>query len=96
MPLHPTPPSPLGKHCQPGMVDEGTPEIVEKMAGDFYVTFHGYDYTRKQAARGVARTSDFVAWEVTGGAAGLSGDVMLSAEDCQWEEVPWQGKMGGG
>jgi hypothetical protein len=78
-----------GKHCQPGMGDEGTPEIVEKMAGDYYVTFHGYDYTRKRAARGVARTRDFVDWNVTGGEGRLSGDVMFSSEDCQWSEVPW-------
>jgi hypothetical protein len=83
-----------GKHCQPGMGDEGTPEIVEKMAGDYYVTFHGYDYARKRAARGVARTRDFVDWEVIGGGGGLSGDVMFSSEDCQWAEVPWQGEAG--
>ena len=83
-----------GKHCQPGMGDEGTPEIVEKMAGDYYVTFHGYDYTRKRAARGVARTRDFVDWNVTGGEGRLSGDVMFSSEDCQWAEVPWQGEAG--
>ncbi len=76
------------------MVDEGTPEIVEKIAGEFYVTFHGYDYTRKQAARGVARTSDFVAWNVVGGAGGLSGDVIFSQDDCQWKEVPWEGEGG--
>ena len=83
-----------GKHCSQGMVDEGTPEIVEKMAGEFYVTFHGYDYGRKQAARGIARTSDFVNWNVIGGAGGLSGDVMFSREDCQWPEVPWEGEGG--
>jgi hypothetical protein len=84
-----------GKHCQPGMVDEGTPEIVEKSNdGEFYVTFHGYDYARKQAARGVARTSDFVNWNVIGGAGGLSGDVIFSREDCQWQDVPWQGEGG--
>ena len=71
-----------------------TPEIVEKMAGEFYVTFHGYDYARKQAARGVARTRDFVTWETTGGAAALSGDVMFSSADCQWAEVPWGGHQG--
>ena len=84
----------IGKHCQQGMGDEGTPEIVEKLAGEFYVTFHGYDYARKQAARGVARTRDFVTWETTGGSAALSGDVMFSSSDCQWAEVPWAGDHG--
>jgi hypothetical protein len=51
------------KHCLPGMVDEGTFQIVEKRGGDFYVTFHGYDYKRRRAARGVARTADFATWE---------------------------------
>ena len=32
----------VGKHCQPGMVDEGTFHIVEKSGPYFYVTFHGY------------------------------------------------------
>jgi hypothetical protein len=83
-----------GKHCHVGMGDEGTPEIVEKIRGEFYVTFHGYDYTRKQAARGVARTEDFVTWNTSGGALELSGDVIFSGEDCQWEQVPWEGERG--
>jgi hypothetical protein len=53
-----------GKHCPVGMVDEGTPEIVEKVDGYFIVTFHGYDYAAKAAARGVARTIDFHTWDV--------------------------------
>ena len=77
------------KHCQVGMVDEGTPEIVEKLGGEFYVTFHGYDYQRKKAARGVARTPDFVHWEVSGGAGELSGDVIFSSVDCAHWDVPW-------
>eukprot|EP00658_Telonema_sp_P-2_P073843 TRINITY_DN6297_c0_g1_i1.p1 TRINITY_DN6297_c0_g1~~TRINITY_DN6297_c0_g1_i1.p1 ORF type:complete len:522 (+),score=39.78 TRINITY_DN6297_c0_g1_i1:251-1816(+) len=77
------------KHCQPGMVDEGTPQIVEKVGGDFYVTFHGYDYARKAAARGVARTADFVTWEVTGGAQPLPGDVIFAAADCSGWTVQW-------
>lgn len=76
-----------GKHCQVGMVDEGTPEIVEKVDGKFYVTFHGYDYGRKAAARGVARTTDFFNWEVSG--AGLPNDVIFSAADCNRWNVSW-------
>ena len=78
-----------GKHCDIGMIDEGTFQIVEKVAGDFYVTFHGYDYQRKAAARGVARTADFVRWEVTGGASNLPGDVIFAAADCSDWNVPW-------
>ena len=76
-----------GKHCEVGMVDEGTPQIVEKVGADFYVTFHGYDYARKRAARGVARTPDFVAWATDGGL--LPGDVIFSAADCAGWSVPW-------
>jgi hypothetical protein len=76
-----------GKHCEVGMVDEGTPEIVEKVGADFYVTFHGYDYARRRAARGVARTADFVTWETTGGL--LPGDVIFSHQDCAAWDVPW-------
>lgn len=74
----------VGKHCQVGMVDEGTPDIVmyrmqseqqtfgfhlisstscrmvEK--GFYYVTFHGYDYVRNKAARGVGKTDNFIDW----------------------------------
>jgi hypothetical protein len=77
------------KHCELGMVDEGTPEIVEKVSGDFIVTFHGYDYGRKRSARGVARTPDFATWAVTGGAGALPGDVIFSAADCAGWSVPW-------
>lgn len=77
------------KHCKPGMGDEGTPEIVEKRGGEYYVTFHGYDYKRKQAARAVARTADFVVWNVTGGAEPLPGDAIFTAQDCQGWNVPW-------
>jgi hypothetical protein len=57
------------------MVDEGTFQIVEKRGGDFYVTFHGYDYTRRRAARGVARTADFATWE-----AGDAYDVAIATK----------------
>ena len=78
-----------GKHCQIGMIDEGTPQIVEKVDGEFYVTFHGYDYARKRAARGVARTPDFVTWSVAGGTGQLPGDVIFAAEDCAGWNVSW-------
>ena len=63
------------------MVDEGTFDIVEKSGGYFYVTFHGYDYKRRLAARGVARTTDFQHWDTRGG--DLPGDAIFAAADCQ-------------
>ena len=83
-----------GKHCAPGMVDEGTPDIVEMAGGEFYVTFHGYDYARKRGARGVARTADFVAWEVAGGANPLPADAIFSSLDCAQWRVPWDAASG--
>eukprot|EP00040_Diaphanoeca_grandis_P043837 m.269238 g.269238 ORF g.269238 m.269238 type:complete len:470 (-) comp83218_c0_seq1:224-1633(-) len=79
----------VGKHCQIGMGDEGTPQIVQQVGGDFYVTFHGYDYNRKRAVRGVARTPDFVTWDIVGGADPLSGDVIFSDLDCTHWNVSW-------
>jgi hypothetical protein len=39
------------------MVDEGTPEIVEKDSeGFFFVTFHGWDAALDKSARGIAKT----------------------------------------
>ena len=69
-----------GKHCQVGTTDEGTPQIVEKAFGEFFITFHGYDYSRNKAVRGVARTEDFVSWNTAGG--GLPNDAIFSAADC--------------
>ncbi len=44
-------------HCKVGMVDEGTPEIVEKDSeGFFFVTFHGWDAALDKSARGIAKT----------------------------------------
>lgn len=76
-----------GKHCHVGTVDEGTPQIVEKAGGLFYVTFHGYDYALKSAVRGVAATPDFVSWQTTG--AGLPNDAIFSSADCAAWNVSW-------
>lgn len=86
-----------GAHCHVGMVDEGTPEIVLKDAdGFFYVTFHGWDAGRDQSARGIARTQDFVTWEVTGGL--LPGDAIFTSADCATWNISWAkgGCVGGG
>ena len=76
-----------GKHCLPGTVDEGTPDIVEKRGDEFIVTFHGYQYGARRAVRGVAATADFVTWRVDG--AGLPGDAIFSSEDCAGWNVSW-------
>jgi hypothetical protein len=46
--------------------DEGTPDIVYKKKGYFYVTFHGFNPATKQGFRGVAKTADFHHWIVAG------------------------------
>ena len=48
-----------GKHCTVDTTDEGTPDIIEKRLGYYYVSFHGYDCDANKAARGVAKTSDW-------------------------------------
>jgi hypothetical protein len=78
-----------GKACSPSMGGEGTFQIVNKVNGYFYVTFHGYDGTH--GARGVARTADFVNYQVSG--ADLPGNAILSTQDCQPWSVNWA--MGG-
>jgi hypothetical protein len=85
-----------GKHCSVGTVDEGTPDIVEKSDSWFYVTFHGYDYNIKKSARGVAKTRDFVTWEVSG--YRLPDDAIFSSIDCNNWNIPWAagGCVGGG
>jgi hypothetical protein len=77
-----------GKHCTPGTVDEGTPQIVEiDSAGAFVVTFHGYDYGANSAVRGVARTNDWLNWDTAGG--GLPNDAIFSKDDCNQWNMPW-------
>jgi hypothetical protein len=85
------------KHCLVGMVDEGTPEIVTKKDGWFYVTFHGYDYNRFKSGRGVARTRDFVTYDVAG--YELPNDALFSSVDCNGWNITWDPKslcVGGG
>jgi hypothetical protein len=68
-------------HCPPTTRQEGTPDIVFKLNGLFYVTFHGYDGTR--GYRGIAATSDFnMDWRVDS-SIGLFRDIMLGPTDCQ-------------
>lgn len=51
--------------CEVNVSDEGTPEILYKKDGYFYVTFHGF--LAPKGYRGMARTKDFVSFETTGG-----------------------------
>ena len=51
----------LGGTCDPRHThDEGTPDIVYKKNGYFYVTFHGFNYSTKRGFRGVAKTAAFI------------------------------------
>lgn len=86
-----------GKHCTMTMYDEGTPEIIQKLNGWFYITFHGWDAPNNRAARGMARTRDFVNYDVTG--YDLPGDAIFSPTDCNGWNISWNPKslcVGGG
>ncbi|HUC10169.1 MAG TPA: hypothetical protein VL985_07045 [Stellaceae bacterium] len=78
--------------CDPHKtVDEGTPDIVFKKNGYFYVTFHGYDYATKHSVRGVAKTADFHNWITS--APDLPNGPIFAAPECQaWNP----GCLGGG
>ena len=78
-----------GKSCPTNMVDEGTPQIIGKRSGYYYVTFHGAAYDKVvYGARGIARTTDFVHWESSG--ADLPGDAIHSKTDCNKWDIAWQ------
>jgi hypothetical protein len=64
-------------------------QIVEKVGGEFVVTFHGYDYSAKSAVRGVASTPDFRTWRTAGGPAGLPNDAIFSSMDCAHWNITW-------
>lgn len=78
--------------------EEGTPEIVEKRDGYYYVTFHGAQpfldngVTFAYGYRGAARTRDFVHWET------INNGPIHDRNDCQGWNVPWglHGCIGGG
>jgi hypothetical protein len=71
--------------------DEGTPDIVYKKKGYFYVTFHGFDPATKQGFRGVAKTADFHHWMVAG--PGLPDAPIFAPPECRaWNP----GCIGGG
>src|SRR5579884_1550612 len=71
--------------------DEGTPDIVYKKRGYFYVTFHGFDPATKEGFRGVAKTADFHHWIVAG--PGLPDAPIFAPPECRaWNP----GCIGGG
>lgn len=80
-----------GKSCPTSVIDEGTPEILFRKNGYFYVSFHGFDPGPRSGYRGMVRTLDFRTWEVSGG--DLPGDALFGPRDCQF----WNpGCIGGG
>jgi len=81
-----------GGICDPHKtLDEGTPDIVYKKNGYFYVTFHGFNYSTKQGYRGVAKTKDFHYWKTSG--PDLPNGPIFAAPECQaWNP----GCIGGG
>lgn len=71
--------------------DEGTPDIVYKRNGYFYVTFHGFNYATRKGFRGVAKTADFHHWITSG--PDLPKGPIFAAPECQaWAP----GCVGGG
>ncbi|CAF1220063.1 unnamed protein product [Rotaria sordida] len=87
----------IGNHCTLTMYDEGTPEIIQKINGWFYITFHGWDGPNNKAARGIARTRDFVNYDVAG--YDLPNDAIFSSLDCNEWNITWNPKslcVGGG
>jgi len=78
--------------CDPRKtIDEGTPDIVYKKSGYFYITFHGYDYSTQRGFRGVAKTADFHHW-MTSGPDLPNGPIFASPECQTWNP----GCVGGG
>jgi len=70
------------KGCNPmATADEGTPDIVEKRGGYYYVTFHGWDPKDDRGVRGVAKTADFRHFITA--APDLPNDAMITAANCQ-------------
>ena len=78
-----------GKACPTTMKDEGTPQIFRRNGdGYFYVTFHGANHgSAVSGARGVARTIDFINWQVAG--SDLPDNAMLTAQDCNGWNAGW-------
>ncbi len=92
-----------GAACPPATAQEGTPEIVQKIDGYYYVTFHGAHLIKKgepptvAGYRGIAKTRDWRTWITSD--SDISGNVIWSPRDCQNWKVTWNretGCIGGG
>jgi|GEM_PF-2027366 len=80
-----------------GVVDEGTPDILKKVNGEYVVSFHGYDGVN--GYRGIASTPDFVNWKIGSQAVSpLAEDDIFDKKDCaSWDSWdPSTGCIGGG
>ncbi|KHD87490.1 MAG: hypothetical protein OM95_14050 [Bdellovibrio sp. ArHS] len=65
--------------CPTTTSEEGTPQIVSRSNGWFYVTFHGFK--DGMGYRGMAKTQDFSTWVTTD--ADLSRGPLFKASHCQ-------------
>ncbi len=96
------------KSCPSDTLDEGTPEIVKKANGFYFVTFHGVRAEgvahtsngvrpRFVGYRGIAKTRDWHTWITDDG--DLPNDAIWSPRDCRDWKVGWSpetGCVGGG
>jgi hypothetical protein len=85
----------IWKQINPGLgfFDEGTPEIVEKRDGYFYITFHGVEPVSPiKIVRGAARTKDFHSFEA------INDREIFSWVDASGWDIAWNGgsSFGGG
>ena len=97
-----------GKSCPIDTTSEGTPELVKKANGFYYVAFHGVHVDHDVHAskgirpvvigyRGVAKTRDWHTWVTSD--SDLPNDAIWSPRDCRAWKVPWNletGCIGGG
>jgi len=79
-----------------GVWDEGTPDILKKVNGEYIVSFHGYDGVK--GYRGLASTADFVNWKIGNEAVvPLAEDTIFDKKDCaNWDRWDAGGCIGGG
>jgi len=91
------------KSCPNGTNQEGTPEIIFKLNGYFYVTFHGvFGSNPFWGYRGIAKTADFHRWLTYKDDAldsNLPDDALWSKRDCAGWHIAWSaasGCVGGG
>jgi hypothetical protein len=64
--------------CESDVGEEGTPEIIAKRSGWYYITFHGFK--NPKGYRGIARTRDFITYDVNG--ADMADGPLFTVDDC--------------